>query len=237
MSLSTPALAACSCIVPSADGGSFERPWAGREVVFTGYAIHVESVFDTAQKHHRTNVLFVTEESWRGALPDTVSLFIDTFTCEFYARGYRYLVAGNWDKAQPSRLLRRSCDYSWSGNVRADQLRKEEGPPDWVAPPAFQRSINEGAIRLGTPLNGEEGPGKAYFNPFGKSWALFEIGASTITERSRRSWYLDPGLYQVRITWPDGEVSAGFVLMRCPQTGDCFGPATFDGLRATPPTR
>lgn len=176
-----------------------------------------------------------------GRWLDTVSLFIDTHTCEFYAMGYRYLVAANWDTARPGRLLRRACDYSWSGNARVDKLREEEGPPTWVAAPAWKRKLNERAIPLGTRISGEEGPGKVFFMPPTDMFvSFFEIGDfAGVGSPSGTSFYLDPGLYQIRITWPDGMVASGFALMRCPRVrtpnDHCSGTSHFPGLRATPP--
>jgi len=234
--------ALCSCAMGAREEGTSERPWFGRQVVFTGYAIRVEHFLEKPQSIRRTSVLFVTEESWSGALPDTVSLFIDAGTCEQYDTGFLYLVAANWDKARPGRLVRRVCDYSWEGGARVDRLRKEVGPPNWVAASAWKRTLNARANPLGTRISREAGPGKvAFMPPTAMFVSRFEIGDfDGVGSPSGTVLYPNPGLYQVRVTWPDGVTAEGFALMQCSRggaDGDCIASNNFRGLRTAPRQR
>src|SRR5688572_33190618 len=96
---------ACSCAIVSrrlpgggversARATNWERPWEGREVIFTGYAIEVETRMHADGRQFTRVVRFVTEESWRRALPDTISLLIgNEAPCANFFPGGRYLIS------------------------------------------------------------------------------------------------------------------------------------------------
>lgn len=128
---------ACSCrAIVNKRTQNWERPWAGRDVVFTGYAIEIDQSYDPVQRTVTRLVRFVTEQSWRGALPDTITLFVNADApCSQYSPGWRYLVTANWDARARGRLTTAVCDYSLGADWKvARQLWEEEGPPGWTAP-------------------------------------------------------------------------------------------------------
>lgn len=73
---------------------------SGRPVVFVGNAIEVTAPID----EQRTYIVrFVTELSWRGQMPDTVSLLVTEAPCAIFFPGLRYVVAAVPDSAHPTR--------------------------------------------------------------------------------------------------------------------------------------
>ena len=159
---------ACSCrAIVNKRTQNWERPWAGRDVVFTGYAIEIDQSYDPVQRTVTRLVRFVTEQSWRGALPDTITLFVNADApCSQYSPGWRYLVTANWDARARGRLTTAVCDYSLGADWKvARQLREEEGPPGWTAPPMGSRDLDRGAFPLGTPIPRTPAAGLATFIP------------------------------------------------------------------------
>jgi len=191
--------------------------------VFIGYVLEADRLADSTSRTVTTVVRFVTEESWRGPLPDTVTLFVDADApCSQYFTGYRYLVGADWDARVPTRLTTATCDFSWgvstgarSRNVR---LREEVGPPNWTAPPAGARELDEGARPFGTPIPRSPGATRVAFIPPRNTFTSnFEIGdfRGVSYPSGGPILYPEPGLYQVRVTWKDGSQFQGYVSVRC----------------------
>jgi hypothetical protein len=216
------ALHACTCVVkiPQERRAQSQvdaaRSWMDRPYVFIGHALEVD---ETPTQPTRETVRFVTERSWRGALPDTVTLQVASdASCAHYFPGLRYLVLAD-SAGRPGEALRTApCDDSWNvtapvGIARLAQL----GSPSWTALPVGQRTLDSRAVRLGDPLGPlSAGDSLAFGLPVGEAIARFEIGDwAGQPSRPSRIIYLKAGLYQFRITWSDGTRYSSYVSLRC----------------------
>lgn len=239
--LAWPSIAhACSCIASAtAQRRDGDRPWIGRQAVFIGYVLEADQLVDSTQSGITITrlVRFVTEESWRGSLPDTVTLFVGADApCAYYSKGYRYFVGADWDSQVPARLTTAPCDDSWW--AREDprgmdtRLRAEEGPPNWTAPPAGTRDLDKGARPFGTPISrSPTAQGIAFIPPSNTFAARFEMG--DFSGVSGPIIYPEPGLYQVRVTWKDGSQFQGYVSIRCEHRSEgssCLAARDFSAL-------
>ena len=240
--MSMPAtLLACSCIsevpnkrprssIPSAPWGSTDR-----ERVFVG---HVLAIDTTRGQPFRKEVRFVTEMSWRGALPDTLTLVVTPEApCAYYNVGGRFIVLADALADSKSAAITAPCDYSWSF-THGGRLRAELGPPNWTAPPMGNRSLDVIAIPLGRLL-GEIPPSVdtlTFVAPFEAGMSSFEIGNWVFPTRLPRSRIFDlaPGLYQFRIRWQDGTVYESYLSLTCDRVISdkrCETYRFFGGLR------
>jgi hypothetical protein len=221
-------------------------PWRGRAAVFVGYPIEVDKPFDRSLNFPNQRVRFVTERSWRGALPDTITLLAKADSaCPFaYAVGWRYLVMADRDPRDPRRLKTGVCDYTWhSGSPVEQRLRQEEGGPNWTAPPPWQRGLDRGAIPLGTPIprepygRGDRSAVRFLVGGLGDTAIVLEFGDYKGSPHPGGGPILHPrrGLYQYRVTWSDGAQFRGYLSVRCTQRGGdggCYGsPGNVVGLR------
>jgi hypothetical protein len=130
LGLGTPsALLACSCTRRAPAGQPVPRDPRSifRPRVFIG---HVLAVDETLTRPTRMTVRFVTESSWKGPLPDTVTLRVTSDApCAYYTAGGRYIVFADaelgpanwkrhgWDIADSTRVP------SASDNPSAPSLR------------------------------------------------------------------------------------------------------------------
>ncbi len=153
LALGTPAaLQACQCAISSRVGAPIvERPRFDRPRIFIG---HVLTVDYPADRSFRMSVRFVTESSWRGPLPDTVTLRVEhRASCAWYMAGGRYLVLADTLAAGESTLTTAPCDDSWIlGNPGASNFLAELGPPTWTAPPMGSRPLDAHAIHIGDSI-------------------------------------------------------------------------------------
>lgn len=237
LGLGAPSVAeACRCGISGTPGEGppprRERP--SRDRIFIGHALEVD---DLQRQDPKQIVRFVVESSWRGAMPDTVTLRVGAHAaCARYVAGARYLVFADVDSVSGT-LVTEPCDYSWAIDAPAAiRMQKELGPPRWKAPPMGRRSIDRRAIRLGEPLIREGTDTIMILNPAGEDVARFEIG-DYVSDKSRwkpHALRMSPGLYQFRITWTDGSKYESYVSMRCKQSEpgpSCPGAAHLSLLR------
>jgi hypothetical protein len=209
-------LHACTCGFESPMGQVPKpRTRPERAVVFVGHVLEVDHSTDTTTL---ATVRFVTESSWRGAMPDTVTLVVGRHAgCAHYIAGGRYLVFA--DQGQ-STLVTEPCDEGVGINQpSADRLMGELGPPTWTAPPMGRRTIDARAVPIGAPILRRPGPNSVVFGlPSRQGIARFEIGDWSGTPAQDVSiLYPEPGLYQFRITWTDGSTYESYLSIRCEQ--------------------
>src|SRR5687768_7821151 len=121
--------AACRCEMTSRAGEAKARPWSERDRIFIGEVLDADSLPDARRK----SVTFVTEMSWRGETPDTVTLVLDdTDRCVYYRAGGRYFVAADLRSPEGTTLLASRCDGSWrADSPGALKMIAELGPPVW----------------------------------------------------------------------------------------------------------
>jgi hypothetical protein len=230
---------ACTCGIASRrlPGGGFEhsvrttnwdRPWEGREVVFTGYAIEVETRVRADGRQSTRVVRFVTEESWRGALPDTLTLLIgNEAPCANFFPGWRYLVSAFRDTVEAGRLTTGICDNAMTASKPLlERARDALGEPGWKALPVGQRELDRTAIRLGTPLPRVQSAGQeGFYGAHDPRIARMEFGDydSRTARLADPIAYPLPGLYHVRLTWADGTVFLGYlsICRRLEAPGTC----------------
>ncbi len=235
-SLTPSTLHACSCVITGLSGTPHvERPWSDRAQIFIGHVLEVDW---TRSSTARLTVRFVTEASWRGPMPDTVTLNVRPGApCAYYTAGSRYLVLA--DTASGGALVTARCDYSWGMHHEVTKNRIAElGPPVWRAPPMGSRALDAHARVIGTPISRTFTEGSVAFVPPQRNndVALFEIGdwGRTGLRPGGPVLYAQPGLYQFRITWADGSSYASYVSLRCDRDKSpdrCQSFIFFGGLR------
>jgi hypothetical protein len=211
-------LHACTCVMKVPQDQLAKQPasWIERARIFIGHALEVD---ETPTQPTRETVRFVTERSWRGAMPDTVTLSVGSdASCAHYIAGLRYLVIAD-SATPPGALLRTApCDDSWNVTAPAAQsMLAQLGSSSWTAPPVGQRSLDTQAIRIGDPIaRMSAGDSLAYGLPVHHDLARFEI-ADWVGKpiRNSRIIYLRAGLYQFRITWADGTSYSSYLSLRC----------------------
>lgn len=221
LGLGAPSVAeACRCAMAAKpDGtGPAKRDWRVRNRIFIGHALEVD---DLHRQDPKQIVRFVVESSWRGAMPDTVTLRVGAHAgCAQYMAGARYFVFADVDSVSGA-LVTEPCDYAWGIDYPAAvRMQNELGPPRWKAPPMGRRSIDRRAIRLGEPLMRAGTDTIMILAPVGEDIARFEIG-NYVSDKARwklRVLRMSPGLYQFRITWKDGSKYESYVSMRCKQS-------------------
>ena len=217
--LALPATArACTCALV----GSPDRPASPpksrtlRPSVFVGNALDIELPTDSTRS---TRVRFVTEVSWRGEMPDTVTLVVSGSPCAEFVVGVRYLVAAERDDANGGRMRTGGCDLAVRlGTEYAVALLDTLGAPTWRAPPIGERSIAAEAVRLGTTVRRRAAPGDIRFSlPAAPGVRSFELGdARSSSGQSGPAVWLDPGrLYRYRITWDDGREYESVLRAEC----------------------
>ena len=221
LGLGTPSVAkACRCGISGypGDGPPPRRERPTRDRIFIGHVLEVDHLHGQDPKEI---VRFVVESSWRGAMPDTVTLRVGAHAaCAQYIAGARYLVFADVDSVSGA-LVTEPCDYAWGIDYAAAvRMQNELGPPTWKAPSMGRRSIDRRAIRLGEPLMREGTDTVMILAPAGEDVARFEIG-NYVSDKARwklRTLRMSPGLYQFRITWTDGTKYESYVSMRCRQS-------------------
>lgn len=218
---------ACTCGIASRPlpGGGFERspratnwerPWEGREVVFMGYALEVETRVHADGRRFTRVVRFVTEESWRGAMPDTITLLVgNEAPCAHFFPGWRFLVSAFRDTVEAGRLTTGICDDAVPvSQPLMERVHGALGAPAWKAPPAGNRDLDRIAVRLGTALPREASEGQdGFYGPHDPRIARMELGDfdSGLANSRVAVRYPRPGLYHVRLTWDDGTVFLGYL--------------------------
>ena len=112
------AVQACTCVVKvpqerlAQAQAEVARSWTERPHVFIGHALEVD---ETPAQPTRETVRFVTERSWRGAMPDTVTLQVGSdASCAHYVAGLRYLVVADGSVRPGAPLRTAPCDDSWN---------------------------------------------------------------------------------------------------------------------------
>lgn len=244
----TPAtLLACLCEFRG-DAIPRVRAWSQMPRIFIGNAIEV----DDWRPEGRYRVKFLTEASWTGAVPDTLTLIVgqDASCAEFMANG-RYMIFA--DTIPGSTVLwLPPCGEGWSlTSAETHRRRAALGEPTWIAPPMGQRAIDAGAVQLGTPvgrgapadtllLTGPtfalDQPGRPTRNRPGQVAGIiaFEIGDWIAPGSLSRLW-LGAGLYQYPVTFTDGVKYEGYLSVRCEKptwtTDPCHIFRWFGGLR------
>ena len=219
---------ACSCGARQGNGAvpptpinrpSTSAPWGtiDRARVFVG---HVLAIDTSGGQPSRQNVRFVTEMSWRGELPDSLTLVVGPDApCAYYAVGRRYIVLANSSPGSKTTAIAAPCDDSWS--FSGSPLLAALGPPNWTAPPLGKRSLDATAIPLGTSLSRLLATADTLEFRAWKDATMdrFEIGdlVSPASGRGFVSIDLVPGLYQFRIRWRDGTVYESYVSLACGQ--------------------
>lgn len=240
---------ACTCAVMPLPRASTAQPqsgliplplfdhWEGRAAIFRGHVIEV----DPPEVGARPRVVrFVTEASWRGKMPDTVTVVVEGAPCTAFFVGNRYVIAADVDSAT-RRLASRDCMMSHAVLSPAyARFTEIMGAPTWTAPPVGRRAIDAAVVRLGTPRPRTPTPTSVVVGlpPTGHSQiARFEVAdfnTDGLSARAHPTLHLEPGLYQVRLTWSDGEVMDMYMSVRCERRyddGQCAMHRSFTGLR------
>lgn len=239
LTLGTPSVAeACSCVsgvVPAGPPLPPRHEFHQRDRIFIGHALEVDEL---QQQNPKQIVRFVVEASWRGAMPDTVTLRVGSHAvCASYYAGSRYFVFADVDSASGT-LVTEACDYAWGlWYPAAIRMQNELGPPGWVAPPMGSRSLDRDAIRLGEPLLRSGADTLMILPPSGEDVARFEIGnyASDTVRWRPQALLLSRGVYQFRITWTDGSRYESYISMRCKrEPGSACPPAPSLSLLRAP---
>lgn len=209
------------------------RSWSARPSIFIAHVLEVD---ETGAQSPRLTVRFVTESSWRGPLPDTVTLRVGSNApCAEYIAGGRYLVLADVEVTSDSALVTGQCDYAWGIHFPATlRMLAELGPPDWTAPQLGSRAIDSHAVRLGSPIvRSASADSIVFVTPRQADIRRFEIAdwAAPYAGGSR-ILYLPPGLYQFRITWTDGTTYESYLSLRCdrPVSGSSCQVHRFFGL-------
>jgi len=208
---------ACTCAIRSLPGQNpRQQPWSTRPQIFIG---HVLDVDESQTQSSRSRVRFVTERSWRGPMPDTVTLRVGSNApCAEYIAGGRYLVLANIEVTTDSELVTGPCDYAWGIHFPATlRMLEELGLPAWTPPQLGSRAIDSQAIRLGSPsVRSTPADSVLFIIPTQDDIRRFEIAdwAGPSAAVGRRL-YLPPGLYQFRITWTDGTIYESYLSLRC----------------------
>ena len=210
--------AACLCGIISSPGEvRVRRTWSERDRIFIGEVLDA----DTMPGGRRKAARFLTLESWRGAMPDTVTLLIgDDAGCVYYTAGGRYIVHADLASPDATTLVTSQCDGSLSADHAVALKRIADlGPASWRAPPMGSRKLDAVAIRIGEQAPGDSSDAHITFvmplHPF-DSVARFQIAQYDWPHNRRNPvLHLPPGLYQFRMTWKDGTTYASYVSLRC----------------------
>lgn len=116
-------------------------------------------------------------------------------------------------------------------------MLRELEAPTWTAPPAGARKLDEGVVRLGTPI-AREGVARrlAFVIPSQDPIAKFEIGdyPGPAHAPAERILQFEPGLYEFRVTWTDGSQYHSYLSLRCEREvsdGRCTVVRSFRSLR------
>lgn len=118
------------------------------------------------------------------------------------------------------------------------RLGRDEGPPNWTAPPPWTRRLDTGAIPPGTPVpRAPHTRGVWFMPPGGDTTTVIEFGdfRGKYHPSGGPILYPAPGLYQFRVTWADGAQFRGCLSVRCEQRdalGGCVsGARNVGGVR------
>lgn len=220
---SLPAAAlACSCSMPFSQGEPVpvRTSPVRRSVVFVGNVIAITAPIDEQRSYI---VRFVTELSWRGAMPDTVSLRVAASPCAYFSVGLRYVVGAEPDERRRGRLRTEGCDEALRvGDLRGNAVLDTLGAPTWRAPPLGEREIGQRALPLGTPLARSPFPGGVYFTTMlSDSVESVSIGDLRLLRRDGTEGipfgaFLESGkAYRYRVTWDNGSAYESVLISRC----------------------
>lgn len=224
---------ACTCVITAPFGAAkIQRPWTDRPAIFTALVLDVDSPTDTTLKQ---SVRLLTEKSWRGAMPDIVTLAVDIdASCAWYFPGLRYVVLADTAPGDRTRLVTAACDDAFGvAGPAAARIRAELGEPNWTAPPTGSRALDSLVFPLGTPLSRISEQGRVAFEvPYSGGVRRFEIGDEDVSPYPTGGpiLYLLPGLYEFRITWTDGRRYHSYLSVRCEHQlsdGGCFVSRSF----------
>lgn len=220
---------ACTCVITAPFGAAkIQRPWTDRPAIFTALVLEVDSPTDTTLKQ---SVRLLTEKSWRGAMPDIVTLAVSINSpCASYRPGQRYLVLADTAPADRARLVTAACDdaFSFAGPAAAN-MRAELGEPNWTAPPTGSRALDSLVFPLGTSLSRIRQQGRVVFHIPSHGVRRFEIGDQDVSPDPTGGpiFHLRPGLYAFRITWTDGRQYHSYISIRCEYQVEDFGCAVY----------
>jgi hypothetical protein len=226
---------ACGCIFTASLPPLREHP-----VIFVGSALTTPEGREDSRPREAT---FVTEASWRGALPDTVVVAYTEAPCARFVAATRYLVFAEPDPAATGRYRLTRCGPSITAfDARGLALQDSLGVPSWRASPVGARALDRVAIALDQRVSSTRDPERVvFFPPHLDPPGEFTIAghvASVGAEGNRPLWFLPPALYQFRIRWRDGHEYVGYVRLECelrsPGDGQCLGFRTFSHMRAAP---
>ena len=213
VTLASRASAACSCAMVARAGApspKWPRP-AEAPVLFSGRALFVDRVSGGHQ------VRFVVDSSWRGPLPDTLTVaFGPDAPCAQFFPGMQYVVGaiGSITGLRLPSCADAYATYYWAKNP----LLRELGPATWRPPPAAQRAVLRTAIGVGA-----RAPPAAP----GDSMSVILRGDSTVVEihiadkvivqatSMSRFIKLPAGLYRFRLQYRDSTVQESYVVLRC----------------------
>jgi hypothetical protein len=221
--LLTPAVAsACSC----GTTGAPPRPPRERVALFVGIALDSPLLREGPLPRQST---FVTESSWKRAMPDTVLVTYDDAPCAAVSAGSRYLVYADPHPDRPGVLRLGPCDEPFSvDHPWVVSLLDSLGAPRWRARPVGKRALDNVAIAIEARVDVTADPERVRFGASSAdTTATLEIAGQRrrFTNAYRPSWYLAPGIYQFRLRWDDGASYAGYLRIACerraPESGQC----------------
>jgi hypothetical protein len=237
ITLAAPAdLHACTCfIVRPVNDSTPPRSALEGDRVFVGTALEVRE----RSAGVRSSVDFLVESSWRGAMPDIVTVTWLS-PCAYHVAGMRYLVVADVVDSDAAQLVSAPCGRGAElGRGVATNLLTELGPPTWLPEPFGQRRIDSDAILVGqTPPPG----GDAVRLAIGFLSAETVVGRVLIADQEGQLllrapspvFRLPEGLYQLRIEWADGATSQTYVSVRCldgPLGRRCLNSYYLDQIR------
>jgi hypothetical protein len=212
-------LEACSCFTARPASESVPvRSKLERDRIFIGTALDVRREL-TAEA--RVYVDFVVEASWRGAMPDKVTLLVvSSSPCADYRPGLRYLVLANIVESTQDRVVGELCDYSWGMTVTGTRnMLAQLGSPNWLPEPLGSREIDDQAVRIGSPppFEGESVRLRFSFRDWGAVTRIRIADQTRTPPRAHMSLVFDLplGVYHVEIEWANGDVSRGYLAAAC----------------------
>ncbi|MBK8247515.1 MAG: hypothetical protein IPK85_08985 [Gemmatimonadetes bacterium] len=199
--------AACWC---GLGAGAPLRPTAA-PILFVGRVLAIDSLA------RERRVRFVTDSSWRGPLPDTLTVVAgDDAPCAYFLPGQSYVVGA---VATPGTLRLPRCADAWAVSSWVQQRLSEVGPAVWRAPPFGRRLLDQGAVQIGQRAPPVRDSLEVLLS-FGADTVEFTIADQPLPRQPRRVVEkrfvrLPPGLYQFRIRWSDATITESYVDLSC----------------------
>ena len=220
--------AACSCLIVTPADQPVPRILRASEapVLFAGRALAVDTVGNDRL------VRFAVDSSWRGAMPDSVTVVVgDDAPCALFQAGRQYLVGAH--VVGPTLRLLRCGDGLELADSFTQQLLSEVAGATWRAPPVGQRDLDRASVPIDrAPEVGGARDTVRFLIPLDLGAATFEIAGMQRSPRTTMEHFvlLPAGLYRYRVQRGSATVVESYVLLRCEQPGPPYCSALRPGL-------